>query len=76
MLVDHLKLFLNHPTTTRWENLDVVTMEFYFIPIKQELFQTKLNALLQLSGKISMLSSVGQASIARFCTNFAKVTMV
>ena len=63
VLTVHLRLFPNHPTTTQWGSFDVVTKEFYFIPITQELFQTKLNAMLQLGGKIPILFSAGQVII-------------
>ena len=66
MEVEHLTLFLDHPTTMHWESLDVVTMVFYFIPIKQDLFQTKLNVLPQLSGKIPMLFNAGPVSVVEY----------
>ena len=58
-----LKLLLSHPPITQWESLDAVTMEFYFMTMKQNLFQTKQNVSVQLSGKIPMLSSAGQVNV-------------
>ena len=49
-----------------WESLDVVTMVFYFISMKQDLFQTKLNVLPQVSGKIPMLSNAGPVSVVEY----------
>ena len=50
----------------QWESLDVVTMVFCFIPIKQDVFQTKLNVLSQLDGKIPILSNAGPVSVLEY----------
>ena len=50
--VKHSKLLFGRSTTMHLDSLDVVTLEFCSIPIKQDLFQTKLNVLQLLSGKI------------------------
>ena len=60
--VKRSKLLLGHPNTLQLESLDVVTIEFCStcIPIKQDLFQTKLKVMLPFSGKIHTLFSAGQ----------------
>ena len=58
-------MLLGHATTVQLESLDVVYMEFCSIAIKQVLFETKVNVLRPLSGKIQTLSSAGQISLVR-----------
>ena len=43
--VKHSKLLLGRSTTMHLDSLDVVTIEFCSIPIKQDLFQTKLKVM-------------------------------
>ena len=58
----------------QWESLDVVTMVFYVIPIKQDVFQTKLNVLSQLCGKIPMLFIAGPVSVLEYFKSKTSVT--
>ena len=57
--MEFLKLFLSRPNTTLRESLDVAK-EVYYILIKLELIQTKLNVLRRLNGKISKICNAGQ----------------
>ena len=63
--MEHSKLLLGYSTTMQLESLDVVSMEFCSIPIKEVLFETKVNVVRPLSGKIQILSSAGQISLVR-----------
>ena len=63
--MEHLKLLLGYSTTMQLESLDVVSIKFCSIPIKEVLFETKVNVLRPLSGKIQILSSAGQISLVR-----------
>ena len=61
--VEHSKFLQGYSNTLQLEILDVVTMEFCSIPIKQDLLQIKLKVMLPFCGKIQILFSAGQMSL-------------